>query len=232
MRKPAIFGLCLLLWSCTPKPSRPTTISLDPPKAKLGDSVALRVDNAPPSWSGQIAVRNSLVRIDSKNPGFQLSAPNGFTESGNTDLFVTLIDAKGYEIPLANRGRLVLEVASSSVTVEPSTDEVSPAGGSGKVRITAADGFHWTATNLPDWIQLTPATEGSGGALLEYKAAANSTGRTRAARIAVGDAVFELKQSAQRTSGFSPFRTAADTTKTTRDSGDQRTRPDSSSTPK
>jgi hypothetical protein len=232
MRKPIIFGLCLLLWSCRPEPTQPATISLDPPKAKLGDAVALKVDSAPPSWSGQIAVRNSVVRIDSKNPRFQLTATNGFTDIGNTDLYVALVDAKGYEIPLANRGRLLLEVAPSNITVEPSVDQVSPAGGSGKVRVTAADGFHWTATNLPDWIQLTPSTEGSGNALLEFKTSANTTGRTRAARIAVGDAVFELTQPAQQSSGFSPFRTAGDTTKTTQGAGDQRTRSNSLSTPK
>jgi len=231
MRKRTIFGLCLLLWSCRPKPSEPTAISLDPPKAKLGDAVELKVDRAPLSWSGHIAVRNSVVRIDSKNPGFRLTAPNGFTDIGNTDLYVTLVDEKGYEIPLANRGQLVLEVAASNVTLEPSAEEVSPAGGSGKLRITAADGFHWAAANLPDWIQITPSAEGSGSALLEYKAGANTTGRPRAARIAVGDAVFELTQSAPRLSGFSPFRTAADTTKTTPAAGD-RTRSDSSSTTK
>jgi hypothetical protein len=218
MRKPVVSGLllwalCLLLGSCRPKPVQTTSISLDPPKAKLGGAVRLRVDQAPPSWSGQIAVRNANVRVDANNPGFQLTAVNGFTETGNTDLYVSLVDAKGYEIPLANRGRLILEVLASSVTIEPSSDEVSPGGGSGKVRVSAADDFHWSATGLPDWIQLSPAAEGTGTVLMEYKAPANTTGRDRVARIAVGDAVFELRQPAQRSSGFSPFRTAGDTTK-------------------
>jgi hypothetical protein len=192
------------------------SVSLDPPKAKLGGSVALRLNPAPASWSGQVAVRNAIIRVDSKNPGFQLTAANGFTESGNTDLYITLIDDRGLEIPLANRGRLILEVLASSVTIEPSSDEVSPAGGSGKVRVSAADDFHWSATSVPDWIQLTPAAEGSGNALLEYKAPANTSGSDRIARIAIGDAVFELKQLPQRSSGFSPFRTAGDTSKNTR----------------
>jgi hypothetical protein len=233
MRKP-VFGLllgalCLLPGACRPKSAQTTSISLDPPKAKLSGAVTLRVDQAPPSWSGQITVRNSIVRVDAKNPGFQLTAVNGFTETGNTDLYVTLVDAKGIEIPLANRGRLVLEVIRSSVTLEPTTDEVSPAGGSGKVRISAADDFHWSATSLPDWIQLSPSAEGSGSALLEYKTPANTSGRERVARIAIADAVFELTQPAQRSSGFSPFRTAGDTSKTTLGRKDQPARSDSSS---
>ncbi len=221
MRKLLFFAFCVLLGSCGPKAARTTSISLDPPKAKLGGAVTLRLDQAPPSWSGQITVRNSIIRVDSKTPRFQLTALNGFTESGNTDLYVTLIDAKGYEIPLVNRGQLTLEVVPSSVTIEPSSDEVSPAGGSGNVRVSAADDFHWSATGLPDWIQLSPAAEGSGSALLEYKTPANTTGRDRAARIVIGDAVFELRQPAQRSSGFSPFRTGGDTSKTTRGAKDR-----------
>ena len=232
MGKSSIFTLCLLLMACRPKPVQIKSVSLDPPKAKLGGAVTLHVDQAPASWSGEVRVRNAILRVDSKTPGIQLTAVNGFTESGNTDLYVTLIDEKGYEIPLANRGQLILEVLASSVTLEPSADEVSPAGGSGKVRISAADGFHWSVTSVPDWIQLSPAAEGSGSALLEYKAPANTSGKDRTARIAISDAVFELRQPAQRSSGFSPFRTAGDTTRNAHGVQGAPARSDSSATSK
>jgi hypothetical protein len=230
MKRIVLFGVCLLLWSCSkPKPVRNAAISLDPPKAKLGGSVTLRVDNAPPVWSGQIAVRNAEIRIDSRNSTFQLTAPNGFIDNGNTDLFVSLIDDKGFEIPLSDRGRLTLLVVPSAVTLTPLTDDVSPEGGSGRLRINASDDYRWSSSGVPDWIQLTPAAEGAGSSVLEYKAAPNKTGQDRAAKMMFGDAVFVLNQSAGRSSGFKPFRTVDTTTKIERDADGKPVRRDDSS---
>jgi hypothetical protein len=233
-RRITICGICLLLWACSkPKPAQTAAIALDPPKAKLGDSVTLRVANAPRSWSGQITVRNSHIRIDSRNSTFQLTTSNGFMENGNTDLFVSLINDKGLEIPLGDRGRLTLLIVRSSISVQPLTDEVSPNGGSGRLRITAADDYHWSTSNLPDWLQFTPAAEGSGNSVLEYKAAANKTGQNRSARVGVGDALFVLNQPAERSSAFKPFRTVDATDKIERDSDGKPLRSgDSSSTAK
>lgn len=229
MRKSTILAISLLLWSCSEPPVQ-STVSLQPPKAKLGATVKLEITPAPARWSGQITVMNAtVIRIDSNNPSFTLTAPNGFSETGNTDLFVTLTDPNGYEIPLAKQGRLVMQVVQSRVTLMPSSDEVSPEGGSGKIHLTAADDYHWSAANVPDWVQLTPAAEGSGAALIEYKAGVNTTGQPRSARIGFGDAVFELTQPLQRSSGFKPFRTAADSSKPARGPKDKSGTGDSTS---
>jgi len=225
MRISAILGLSLLLSCCSKPQAVQSTVSLDPPNAKLGATVRLRVVPAPENWSGQITVMNAtVVHVDSGNPSFALTSRNGFTENGNTDLFVTLVDPKGYEIPLTNRGRLVLQVIQSSVTVEPSSEEVSPTGGSGAIHVTAADNYRWSAASLPDWVEITPATQGSGPAIIQYKAAPNTTGQARTAHIGLGDAVLEIIQPAQRSSGFKPFRTAGDTSKKTRDLKDKSNR--------
>ena len=192
-------ALSLLFWSCGSH--KAITVLLDQQKANWGRVVNLRVENAPQGWSARIRVNNSkLISLDARNPSLAVTADNGF-DVGVCDIFVVLTDRNGYELPLASHGPLHLEVSLASVQLEPDTGEAPASGGAGRILVKAADDYHWAATNLPPWIQFTPAAQGSGKTALDYTVSANTTQQQRSARIGIGDAIFTITQLAPFPSG-------------------------------
>lgn len=199
-----IFPLVSLLVCCCGSHREPTAVSLDQPRVKLGRTVHLRVEHAPQGWTGQVTVNGSrYVHIDAQHLSVAINSYNGFPDRGAYNLSVGLIDSGGYEIPLARR-ELRLEVLPSSVRLIPDSDEASSAGGSGEIRINAAGDYRWSAGNLPAWLQLTSAPEGTGDGIIEYKVAANITRQNRSAGIEIGDAIFTITQPAARLPGVRP----------------------------
>ncbi len=187
--------------SCSCGSHKPVTVSLDQQKANLGGVVNLRMENAPEGWSGRVRVNNSgLIPIDPRNPSLAVTTDNGFAV-GTSDIFVVVIDRKGFELPLASHGPLHLEVSLARVQLEPETAEAPASGGAGQLLVKAADDYQWAATNLPAWIQFAPASQGAGNATIEYTVSANATQQQRSARIGIGDAGLTVTQLAAIPSG-------------------------------
>ncbi len=194
---PAAIGL--LFWSCGSH--KPITVSLDQQKVNLGGVVNLRVENAPEGSSVRVRINNSpFIPVDAHNPSLAITADNGF-DVGTCDVFVVLTDRKGYEIPLASHDPLHLEVSLAHVQIEPETGEAPASGGGGRIMVKAGADYHWAATNLPAWIQFTPAAQGSGTAILEYTVSPNATPQPRSAKIGIGDAILTITQLAPFPSG-------------------------------
>ena len=80
------------------------------------------------------------------------------------------------------------------MTLSPTFNVFTSAGGSGSATLTVNAGCAWQATPSASWITMTSSSLGTGGATLTYSVAANTTGQTRKGKITVGQAVLKIKQ--------------------------------------
>ncbi len=99
------------------------------------------------------------------------------------------------------------------VTVLPPSDHRSSAAGSGKVRVSAPSGKAWAVKEVPSWLKITGGRTGTGRGAITYTVEANTSGRERSTAIEIGDAVFEIMQTAQPSpvAGFRESQTDAAT---------------------
>lgn len=87
--------------------------------------------------------------------------------------------------------------ANDSVSVAPSTVEVSPRGGVAQAQVSATPGCSWavTQTNV-GWLRVTEGEVGTGDGSLPYTVAANETGAERTGIILVAGSLHTVTQKA------------------------------------
>jgi uncharacterized protein (TIGR03437 family) len=71
---------------------------------------------------------------------------------------------------------------------------LTAAGGSGAILVTATTGCAWTAISNASWLTVTSGAAGSGSGTVNYSAAPNNTGQSRAATITIATAIFYVTQ--------------------------------------
>ncbi len=186
----------LVSWSCGGGGGAGrTTVTLAATQLKPGQEINLRVDHAPKGWSGEVNVNNIRhFPIDAKRHSIRVNSHNGFARSGEADVFVMLLDERGHEIPLANRGRFHIKLLPQAVTVVPDFDLVNPAGGSGSIRVTSAADYNWSSPHNAPWVKLSPPEKGPGADTINYTVDPNSSNEERSTQIDIGDASVEIVQ--------------------------------------
>src|SRR5437868_1171969 len=92
-------------------------------------------------------------------------------------------------------------VAQTVSSISPGSVNVTGAGGTGTVVITAAANASWTAVSANSWIRVSSPLSGSGNASLFYSVYPNPAQSARMGSINVGGQTFTVNQSA----GDPPF---------------------------
>ena len=79
---------------------------------KPGEELEIQLDQLPPVWSGEVMV-NAVRRFPISSKKFKLAAvaSNGFRDSGQTDIYILLLDANGRQVSLPNNGFFHVAVA-------------------------------------------------------------------------------------------------------------------------
>ena len=77
-------------------------------------------------------------------------------------------------------------------SILPISQNVSPSGGSGNVRVTT--GCNWTVVSNANWLTVTSGGTGSGAANFNYSVAANTTGSSRSGTITIAGQIFTVTQ--------------------------------------
>jgi len=168
---------------------------LDKEAVKLGDELQIRVENLQQAWSGELFV-NSLrnFQFESKVYALKATVRNGFNEEGPTDLYVLLKGANRHQIPLANGGRLRVNVLPTAVKIRTESWNVTADGASRGVTVKASPGYKWSVHGAPDWVKINSGAQGSGDGEISYTVGENTTNEARTAKLTIGDAIFEITQ--------------------------------------
>ena len=83
--------------------------------------------------------------------------------------------------------------AAAALTASPSVIDLSAAGGTGQIDVTATAGTAWTATSDAAWVTLSPAS-GSGNGAITYRAAYNDTSLARSATVSINGVWIAISQ--------------------------------------
>ena len=117
---------------------------------RLGDEVYIILSRPPQGWSGEATVNAFRGRfpIDSKNSVVRATRESGFTTFTPSEICVTLKDAAGNEIPVANQC-VHINVTSPVFRLVPESDTVKADGGSGRIEVQAPSGQEWAIGTFP-----------------------------------------------------------------------------------
>ena len=150
-----------------------------------GGSGTVVVTTAPGcSWSAQsnaswIAITSGQSGAGPGTVAFSVGAWNGPTRTGTF-----AIDGHPFT---------VTQTAGCSFTIDPSSQSVPPAGGSGAVNVHTAAGCEWNVSSSAAWITITSGTTGSGEGRVQFTASANS-GPQRSGTLTVAGRSFTVSQ--------------------------------------
>jgi hypothetical protein len=146
-------------------------------------SIAVATD-AGCSWSAQsnvswIAITSGQTGNGRGTVGFSVNASEGPARSGTLT-----IDEHVFTIAQASGCRY---------TIDPASQSIAAAGGSGTVSVHAAAGCEWSASSNAPWVSVSSGTTGSGDGRVQFTAAA-STGPARSGTLTVAGQTFTLTQ--------------------------------------
>lgn len=169
-------------------------VTIDKKTLRMGQEIEIKTADVPEEWSGELLV-NSLrhFAIESKVYRLKATVENGFTV-GQTELYILLTDLKGRQIPLPHGGRFQITVTQAAVSIDRESRNVAPEGGSGSLTVSAAAGYEWSVTGVPDWIKITSGEKGSGNGTVAYAVTENTTNNARSAVLTLGDSTFVVTQ--------------------------------------
>src|SRR5262249_54167854 len=138
------------------------SVSVDKTVVKLGDEIHIRTDHVPKGWSGEIEVNSFENRFALHSALYYLrvTRKNGFTTTAPTDLWISLKDPTGREIPIAHGGGWIRFTVKPDVyQLNPDSSEVSAEGGAGQIKVTAPQGAQSTPQGVPDWVRLASGVD-------------------------------------------------------------------------
>ena len=78
-----------------------------------------------------------------------------------------------------------------------STQSFNAVGGTGNVSVnTSTAGCRWSATSSESWLTVVSGASGTGGGVVAFQVAPNTTGQTRTAFLSIGGQTFTVNQTA------------------------------------
>jgi Putative binding domain, N-terminal/Viral BACON domain len=143
---------------------------------------------------------------------------NGASGTGNGSIAFTVAANTGpprtATITAGNQTATIQQASGCVYTIQPTTQNVAGAGGSGTVNVSVAAGCTWTAASQSQWISITSGASGTGAGTVNYTVAAN-TGAARTGTLTIAGVTFTINQAS--TCNFAIDRTA----ETVRKQGDK-----------
>ncbi len=126
-----------------------------------------------------------------------ITVTQGSSGSGNGTVQFTVAATTGPSrtgtMTIAGRTFTVTQGQGCTVALNPSSQAVPLAGGSGTFNVVTAAGCGWTAATTDSWVTITAGATGSGNGTVSFSAAPNA-GPARTGRITVGDQTFTIEQ--------------------------------------
>ena len=140
-----------------------------------------------------------------KAPAAQCSGQGGFVYTDSTgtakcDLVVT--GSPGETLLKANAGNFESTAGfdlkinpgpACTYSISPTSQSISPAGGTGTVAVTATSGCGWAAVSNVSWISITSGASGSGSGTVSYSAGADASG-ARTGTITIAGQTFTVNE--------------------------------------
>ena len=129
--------------------------------------------------------------------------------SGATRLFLGIADASafqgtpGYYEDNSGSVKIDWQIGTASggggggtcsYYVNPLSNSVPAAGGTGLVLITAASNCSWTAKSNVSWISITAGSSGAGGGAVSYTVAPNTSSSSRTGTLTIADQTHTVTQ--------------------------------------
>jgi len=84
--------------------------------------------------------------------------------------------------------------ATCTISIFPTSQPFSSAGGSGSVNVTAPSGCPWTATSHVPWITITSGSSGNGNGTVNYSVASNPSTTPRTGTMTINGQTFTVTQ--------------------------------------
>ena len=116
-----------------------------------------------------------------------------FSNAAETKQYVIVQADSGSGI-VADYGVVTIDCTSATTTLDPSATTISATAQTVQVHVTRNAGCGWKALSSASWMQTTSGGVGDGTVVLNV--AANDSGSSRSATVAVGGATFTLTQNA------------------------------------
>jgi hypothetical protein len=99
-------------------------------------------------------------------------------------------------LTVADEAFTVMQDGNCTFSLSGTSDAFTPAGGEGRVRVTAESGCSWTAVSDSDWITITSGAAGTGSGRVTYAVAAHAGPTPRTGTLTIGLWTFTVTQSA------------------------------------
>jgi hypothetical protein len=117
------------------------------------------------------------------------------TASGlvNFAVAATTGPARTGSLTIAGQRVSVSQGAGCTFAISPTQETIPPAGGTGRVNVTAADGCAWTASSGASWIAITSGASGSGSGAVAYTVQ-GTTGPSRSGSLTIAGQTFTVNQ--------------------------------------
>ncbi|MDQ3013693.1 MAG: BACON domain-containing protein, partial [Acidobacteriota bacterium] len=139
---------------------------------------------APPKMT--TAATRQSARIPARSGFFRLPASGAYT-----------IEVTSFEALSAGDYTLRLSVTTCNYAVAPlQPPRYEAAGGSGSVTVSCADGCEWGAASQVSWITLTAGASGTGGGIVAFNVAPNTSAQGRSGTLSVAGQTVTITQTA------------------------------------
>jgi hypothetical protein len=144
---------------------------------------------APCSWTA--AAQNDWITI-TRNAAGTGNGTIGYSVSANTSGSprTGTINAGGQIFTVNQAG------ASCKFTLSQASVDIPSASAPGNVTLGSDSSCAWTAVSNAEWLTLNGITSGTSGAIIDYVAAANTSGTARTGTITAGGQTFTVNQAA------------------------------------
>ena len=126
----------------------------------------------------------------------QVAGSGSGNGNGTVDLSVAANSGPGRTgaVTVAGRTVAVSQDGGCAIVLDPTSEAMAAAGGSGKVTVSAGAGCAWTAVSDVAWVVITAGPSGTGPGAVQFSVEANATGAPRTATLTIGGVVFAITQ--------------------------------------
>lgn len=199
----------------TSGPSRTGTLVAAGHAFVVSQSTGCSFDVSPLTQSAPAAGGNLVVQVAAA-PGCGWTATSSVSwiavvgsAAGSGSGTVTLqvaastAGARNGTVTVADKTVTISQASGCTFAINPQSQTVPSAGGTGSVNVTAPQGCGWNASSQADWITITTGSTGSGNGTVQFSVAA-TTGSGRSGTLVIAGHTFTVTQAESCTITLAP----------------------------